>query len=68
MGHIPTATLGILAAVLTGLYFMLPDATHFTMLVFIIMAWFMTAICWLAQKSADYMHKHGSQHEVKKKL
>jgi len=36
--------------------------------VFIIAAWFLVVICWLAQKSADYMHKHGSSHEVKKKL
>jgi chromosome segregation ATPase len=68
MGHIPTATVGALAAVLTGLYFVLPEAVHFTLLVFIIAAWFLTAICWLAQKSADYMHKHGSHDEIKKKL
>ena len=68
MGHIPTATVGILAAVLTGLYFVLPDAVHFTLLVFIIAAWFLTIICWLAQKSADYMHKYGSHSEIKKKL
>jgi len=68
MGHVPTATVGALAAVLTGLYFVLPDAVHFTLLVFIIAAWFLTAICWLAQKSADYMHKYGSHNEIKKKL
>ncbi|HSB56724.1 MAG TPA: hypothetical protein VLD38_02800 [Nitrosopumilaceae archaeon] len=68
MGHIPTATVGALAAVLTGLYFVLPDAMHFTMTVFIVAAWFLTVICWLAQKSADYMHKYGSHSEIKKKL
>jgi len=68
MGHIPTATVGALAAVLTGLYFVLPDAVHFTMTVFIVAAWFLTVICWLAQKSADYMHKYGSHSEIKKKL
>jgi hypothetical protein len=68
MGHVPTATVGALAAVLTGLYFILPDGVHFTMLVFIVAAWFLTAICWLAQKSADYMHKYGSHSEIKKKL
>ena len=50
MGHIPTATVGALAAVLTGLYFVLPDAVHFTMSVFIIATWFLTAICWLHKK------------------
>ena len=66
MGHIPTVTVGALAAVLTGLYFMLPEAVHFTITVFIVAAWFLTAICWLAQKSSDYMHKPNSHHEVKK--
>ncbi|MBI3842930.1 MAG: hypothetical protein HY295_07325 [Thaumarchaeota archaeon] len=65
MGHIPTITVSALAAVLTGLYFVLPDALHFTITVFITAAWFLAAVCWLAQKSADYMHKHGG-HEVKK--
>ena len=66
MGHIPTATVGALAAILTGLYFVLPDTLHFTLLVFIISSWFLVAICWLAQKSADYMRKHDPGHEVKK--
>ncbi|MGI0082319.1 MAG: hypothetical protein ACREAF_03195 [Nitrosopumilaceae archaeon] len=65
MGHIPTVTVGALAVVLTGLYFVLPEALHFTLLVFITAAWFLVVICWLAQKSADYM-KRGSGHEVKK--
>ena len=65
MGHIPTITVSALAAVLTGLYFVLPDALHFTMTVFITAAWFLAAVCWLAQKSADYVHKHAG-HEEKK--
>ncbi len=71
MGHIPTIVVTCLAAALSGLYFILPDALHFTMLVFISAAWFLVAICWLAQKSADYMHAaegHGHGHEEKKKL
>ena len=71
MGHIPTIVVTCLAAALSGLYFVLPDALHFTMLVFISAAWFLVAICWLAQKSADYMHAaegHGHEHEEKKKL
>ncbi len=68
MGHIPTATVSALAVVLSGLYFVLPETLHFTMVVFITAAWFLVAICWLAQKSADYLHKHDSGHEVKKKL
>ena len=72
MGHIPTILVTCLAVALSILYFVLPEALHFTMLVFISAAWFLVAICWLAQKSADYMHQqegaHGHAHEEKKKL
>lgn len=69
MGHIPTIVVACLASALSGLYFVLPDALHFTMTVFISAAWFLVAICWLAQKSADYMHgPQGHEHEEKKKL
>ena len=71
MGHIPTIVVTCLAAALSGLYFVLPAAVHFTMTVFIAAAWFLVAICWLAQKSADYMHRyegHEDTHQEKKKL
>ena len=68
MGHIPTIVVTCLASALTILYFVLPDATHFAMIVFIAAAWFLAAICWLAQKSADYITKGGYGHEEKKKL
>jgi sensor histidine kinase YesM len=68
MGHIPTIVVTCLASALSILYFVLPDATHFAMLVFIAAAWFLVAICWLAQKSADYITKGGYGHEEKKKL
>jgi hypothetical protein len=71
MGNIPTIVVACLASALSILYFLLPDALHFTMTVFITASWFLVAICWLAQKSADYMHRsegHGYSHEEKKKL
>jgi hypothetical protein len=68
MGHIPTIVVACLASALTVLYFVLPDTTHFAMTVFIAAAWFLVAICWLAQKSADYITKGGYGHEEKKKL
>jgi sensor histidine kinase YesM len=68
MGHIPTIVVICLASALTALYFVLPDAVHFAMIVFIAAAWFLAAICWLAQKSADYITKGGYGHEEKKKL
>jgi hypothetical protein len=69
MGHTPTIVVACLATALTGLYFVLPDAVHFTMMVFIAASWFLVAICWLAQKSTDYMHRyegHEHVHEEKK--
>ncbi len=71
MGHTPTILVACLAVSLTILYFVLPEALHFTMMVFIAASWFLVAICWLAQKSADYMHpphEHEHTHEEKKKL
>ena len=69
MGHIPTIVVTCLASALTILYFVLPDATHFAMIVFVAAAWFLAIICWLAQKSADYITNGGyGGHEEKKKL
>ncbi len=72
MGHIPTIVTSCLAIALTILYFILPDAAKFTLMVFMSAAWFLVIICWLAQKSADYMHRLESQghaaHDEKKKL
>lgn len=68
MGHIPTIVVTCLASALTALYFLFPDSLHFAMIVFIAAAWFLAAICWLAQKSADYITKGGYGHEEKKKL
>jgi hypothetical protein len=66
MGHIPTIVVACLATALTGLYFILPAAVHFTVMVFIAAAWFLVAICWLAQKSADYMHRYETHENVQK--
>ena len=68
MGHTPTIVVTCLASALTILYFVLPDATHFAVMVFVAAAWFLAIICWLAQKSADYITKGGYGHEEKKKL
>ena len=67
MGHIPTIVVTCLAVTLSGLCFVLPDAVHFTMMVFISAAWFLVAICWLAQKSADYMHRYEGHEDVHEK-
>jgi uncharacterized protein YlxW (UPF0749 family) len=67
----PTVVTSCLAVSLTILYFVLPDALHFTMTVFVAASWFLVAICWLALKSTQYMHGlegHEHGHEEKKKL
>ncbi len=67
MGHIPTIVVACLAAALSGLYFVLPEQLHLTMTVFISASWFLVVICWLAEKSADYMHNMGSHKNEEKK-
>jgi uncharacterized membrane protein YjgN (DUF898 family) len=66
MGHIPTIVVACLAIALTTLYFILPAAVHFTVMVFIVASWFLVAICWLAQKSADYTHRYESHEHIQK--
>jgi len=65
MGHIPTIVVTCLAVVLSGLYFVYPPAVHFTIMVFMTIAWFLAAICWLAQKSTDYMHRYEGHEHVR---
>ncbi|MDH2906633.1 MAG: hypothetical protein PXX83_00870 [Candidatus Nitrosotalea sp.] len=65
----PTIVTSCLAISLTILYFVLPEALHFTLTVFIAASWFLAAICWLALKSTQYMHRfEAHEHEEKKKL
>lgn len=68
--HLATVVVSIFAAFLTGMYFLMPEALHQLLLVSAIVTWFLAFICWMAQKSADYAHKHGSSHshDEKKKL
>lgn len=57
--HLATVVVSIFASILTWLYFVMPDALHQLLLVSSIVTWFLAGICWAAQKSADYAHKHG---------
>lgn len=56
--HLATVVVSIFASILTWLYFVMPDALHQLLLVSSIVTWFLAGICWAAQKSADYAHKH----------
>ncbi len=57
--QLATVVVSIFASILTWLYFVMPDALHQLLLVSSIVTWFLAGICWAAQKSADYAHKHG---------
>lgn len=57
--HLATVVTGCFAVSLTGLYFYMPPALNQLLLVSLIVTWFLVAICYLAQKSADWTKKHG---------
>ncbi len=68
--HLATVVTGVFAAVLTGLWPVLVDFAPILEFVFIMavpITWFLTGICWVAQRSADYAHNHPtpSTHEKK---
>lgn len=67
--HLATVVCAVFAAVLTGLwYIMVPmfPVLEFVFIMAVPIMWFLVVMCWLAQKSADYMHTHS--HSEKKKL
>jgi hypothetical protein len=68
--HLATVVVSAFAAFLTGMYFIMPEELGQLLLVSLVVTWFLAFICWMAQKSADYAHKHGSHsthHEDEKK-
>lgn len=67
--HLATISTGIFAAVLTGLWatWDLAPILYFIFLMAVPITWFLTLMCWLSQKSTDYMHKHVPVHTVSEK-
>ncbi len=66
---VPTIVTSCLAVAMTISYLLVPDNGKQIFLVFTCISWFIVAICWLALKSTQYMHRleaHG--HDEKKKL
>lgn len=66
--HLATIVTGVFAAVLTGLWPYFVDFAPILNFIFIItvpITWFLTLMCWLSQKSTDYMHKHATHSEKK---
>ena len=65
----PTIVTSCLAIAMTIMYFVMPAATNQIFVVFSAISWFLVAICWLALKSTQYMHRfEAHEHEEKKKL
>ena len=68
--HLATVVTGVFAAVLTGLWPIFMEFAPLLEFVFIMavpITWFLTLMCWVSQKSADYVHKHSSQTTHEKK-
>ncbi len=63
--HLATVVVGVFAAVLTGLWPYFVDFAPILNIVFLMavpITWFLTLMCWLSQKSNDYMtHSHSSK-------
>ncbi len=63
--HLATLSVGAFAAVLTGLWPYFVDFApilNFTFIVVVPITWFLTLMCWLSQKSTDYMHEQAPAH------
>ena len=68
--HLATLVCGVFAAVLTLLWPMFVDLSPVYDLVFILavpITWFLTVVCFVSQRSADYMHGHEPSHKSTKK-
>jgi len=68
--HLATLVCGVFASVLTLLWPMFVDLSPVYDLVFIMavpITWFLTAVCFASQISADYMHGHEPSHKSTKK-
>ena len=63
--HLATVVTAVFAAILTGLWPYFVDFAPILDFVFIMavpITWFLALMCWLSQRSTDYMHKYGSEH------
>ena len=63
--HLATVVTGVFAAILTGLWPYFVDFAPILEFVFIMavpITWFLTIMCWVSQRSADYMKKWEASH------
>ena len=69
--HLATVVCAIFAGVLTLLWPLFVELSVVYDLVFMMavpIMWFLTAVCFVAQRSADYVHGHQPSHKSAKKL
>lgn len=69
--HLATVVCAVFAGVLTLLWPLFLDLSVVYDLVFMMavpIMWFLTAVCFVAQKSTDYVHGHKPSHKPTKKL
>jgi len=69
--HLATVVCAVFAGVLTLLWPLFVDFAAVYDLVFMMavpIMWFLTAVCFVAQRSADYVHGHQPSHKSAKKL
>ena len=69
--HLATVVCAVFAGVLTLLWPLFVDFAAVLNLVFVMavpIMWFLTAVCFVAQRSADYVHGHQPSHKSAKKL
>ena len=69
--HLATVVCAIFAGVLTLLWPLFVELSVVYDLVFMMavpIMWFLTAVCFVAQRSADYVHGHQPGHKSAKKL
>lgn len=68
--HLATLVTGVFAAVLTGLWPIFANIApvlNFVFMMAVPITWFLTIMCWVSQKSADYMKKYAASHHNEKK-
>jgi len=68
--HLATLVCGVFAAILTFLWPIFVDYSAVMDAAFLYsvpIMWFLTAVCFVSQKSADYMHRHEPSHKSTKK-
>jgi hypothetical protein len=67
--HLATLVMGVFTAILTGLWPIFVDfapVLNFVFMMAVPIAWFITFMCWIVQKGADYSHRNSVGHSLKK--